>query len=148
MITLIFTQTNLNYQTNVVWTLTLTCCYCTTMFEESEIALLSKRKTCIKNLKKRVAKLKNSYIASLSEEDSLKPDNYLMILCMFASRKLNMSSKRHVFRSRKYHKNKGFLALATCPGWMMKSSCAHIMCLVRTWGNELTFASVILCLKH
>ena len=94
------------------------------MLKESAMARLSQRKTCIKNLEERDAKLKKLYLASLIEDDALKPDNCLMILCLIACRKLkNVSSKRYLFRSRKYHKNKGecpydkdFLTQMTYPG--------------------------------
>ena len=44
----------------------------------------TKQKTCIKKLEERVAKLKKLRIASLSEDDALKTDNYLMICYLVA----------------------------------------------------------------
>jgi len=84
----------------------------------------SKRKTYIKKLEERVTKLKKAYIASLGDDDGLQRDNYLSILYLVAHRKLkNASSKRYLFRSRKYRKNKGecpydkdFLTQMTYPG--------------------------------
>ena len=72
------------------------------------MARLSKRKMCIKKLEERVIKLKKLCIASLGDDDVLQPDNYLHVLYIVAYRKLkHVTSKRCLFRSRKYRKNKG-----------------------------------------
>ena len=69
----------------------------------------SKRKTYLKKLEDRVAKLRKAYVYSLGPDSELfETDNHLYFLHMVSVRKLKiLSSKRYLFRKKKYRQNKG-----------------------------------------
>ena len=69
----------------------------------------SKRITYLKKLEDRVVKLRKAYLCSLrSDSELFETDNHLYLLYMVSYRKLKiLSSKRYLFRKKKYRRNKG-----------------------------------------
>ena len=63
-----------------------------------------------KKLEDRVVKLRKAYVCSLGSDSELfETDNHLYLLHMVSVRKLKiLSSKRYLFRKKKYRQNKGF----------------------------------------